>query len=177
MRYEPEHKIITVDEEPVLHGATESKTNCDVPAICSHSSPMSDEIMSAEGVQSDADEMNIDDHSSFDGHSVTSTCNQTAPNTHALNLTADTQSNASKGILKFFRKATKEEKQEQQMHDIAQHEAQTHDMSHFAQVTKTERQMRIQEINKLRQQQHRERKRAEEIEANIRSPGGRKKKV
>ena len=79
---------------------------------------------------------------------------------------------APKGILKYFHKATEEEKQAQLLRETELQETQYQENKYFIKKLKIEQCQRQQELNQRRQEKFRMRKKSQEILTGVRSPDG-----
>jgi predicted nuclease with TOPRIM domain len=95
---------------------------------------------------------------------------------NALDLANDPKFMASKGILKYFSKATEEEKQAQLLRDTELQENQYQENNYFVKKLEIEQHQRHQDLNRRRQERFQMRKRSREILTGVHSPNGRKKK-
>lgn len=96
---------------------------------------------------------------------------------NALDLANDPKSMAPKGILKYFSKATEEEKRVQLLRDTELQINQYQENKYFVKMLKMEQHSRHQDLNRRRQERFRMRKRSQEILTGVCSQDGRKKRV
>jgi hypothetical protein len=96
---------------------------------------------------------------------------------NALDLANDPKSMAPKGILKFFSKATEEEKRAQLLRVTELQENQYQEDKYFTKMLKIEQHQRQQDLNRRRQVRFRMKKKSREILTGVRGPDGRKKRV
>jgi hypothetical protein len=96
---------------------------------------------------------------------------------NALDLANDPKSMAPKGILRYFCKATEEEKRAQQLRETELQETKYQENKYFTKMLTIEQHQRRQELNRRRQQKFRMRKKSREIITGVRSPDGQKKRV
>lgn len=96
----------------------------------------------------------------------------------ALDVTKEEGTKPAKhGLLQFFHKATKEEKDAYQKRETERQAKHFENKQYHMEKTSTEKKLHERELARLRKQRQRQKKQSGEIMKGIRSPGGTKRKV